>query len=30
MTSPPFPGVTLHQGDPMDAPEFPLVWSKAS
>ncbi|MEM7123630.1 MAG: phytanoyl-CoA dioxygenase family protein [Pseudomonadota bacterium] len=30
MTSPPFPDVTLKQGDPMDAPEFPLVWPKAS
>lgn len=25
-TSPPFPGVTLKPGDPMDAPEFPLVF----
>ncbi len=30
MTSPPFPGVTLKDGDPMDAAEFPLVWPKAS
>lgn len=30
MTSPPFPDVTLRQGDEMDAPEFPLVWSSAS
>ncbi|WP_227421834.1 phytanoyl-CoA dioxygenase family protein [Pacificispira spongiicola] len=25
-TSPPFPNLTLKDGDPMDAPEFPLVW----
>lgn len=26
-TSPPFPGLSLKDGDMMDAPEFPLVWS---
>jgi ectoine hydroxylase-related dioxygenase (phytanoyl-CoA dioxygenase family) len=30
MTSPPFDGVMLQHGDPMDAPEFPLIWPKAS
>jgi ectoine hydroxylase-related dioxygenase (phytanoyl-CoA dioxygenase family) len=27
-TSPPFPGLTLKHGDPLDAPEFPVVWPK--
>ncbi len=26
-TSPPFPGLELKEGDAMDAPEFPLVWT---
>ena len=30
MTSPPFPDVKLQHGDPMEAPEFPLVWSSDS
>ncbi len=29
-SSPPFPGVTLKEGDIMDAPEFPLVWPSVS
>lgn len=29
-TSPPFPGVTLKHGDPLDAPEFPVVFQSAS
>jgi ectoine hydroxylase-related dioxygenase (phytanoyl-CoA dioxygenase family) len=28
-SSPPFPGVTLKEGDKMNAPEFPLVWPSA-
>ena len=28
-TSPPFPDLMLKDGDVMDAPEFPLVWSRA-
>ena len=27
-TSPPFPGLTLEHGDPMDAPEFPVVFPR--
>jgi len=30
MTSPPFPDVRLADGDPLEAPEFPLVWPRAS
>lgn len=29
-TSPPFREVTLKHGDPMDAPEFPLIWPRAT
>ena len=29
-TSPPFPGLKLQHGDPLDAPEFPLVFDGAS
>lgn len=27
-TSPPFPGLRLKQGEPMDAPEFPVIWRR--
>ncbi len=29
-TSPPFPGLTLQDGDELDVPEFPLVWPRAA
>ncbi|MHB5865304.1 phytanoyl-CoA dioxygenase family protein, partial [Klebsiella pneumoniae] len=29
VTSPPFPELTLRDGDPLDSPLFPQVWPRA-